>query len=227
MCAPRLISGPRTFSSVRVLCGGGPPHTFYSDLAVRGQGICAPGRATERPRLMARQGALSSRPVQDPAQTPWRQTVARGDIVDGFALEQLFCFADLLRIEGGRTAKSRAAGFSRFESSLCPIADQGALEFSQGGDHVKHEHAGRCAGIDRFVQGGEVDAPGAQIIHHDQQLAQRAAKPVESPHDKGVAGLAFIEDALKSGALKASTGDALVGDDGIAAIGLERQYLQV
>lgn len=92
---------------------------------------------------------------------------------------------------------------------------------------MKHEHAGRCAGIDRFVQGGEIDATGAQIIHHDQQLAQRAAKPVESPHDKGVAGLAFIEEALKSGALKASTGEAMVRNDGIAAIGLERQYLQV
>lgn len=36
------------------------PHTFYSDLAVRGQGIFDTDEATGRPRLMNREEALSS-----------------------------------------------------------------------------------------------------------------------------------------------------------------------
>jgi hypothetical protein len=90
-----------------------------------------------------------------------------------------------------------------------PLTDQVALELGQCGEDVEHELATRDSGIDRLLQAAEPDTTVGERGDGVDQVAQRAAEPVELPHHQGVAGAELVQDAVPLGAAAGAPAAAL------------------
>ena len=79
------------------------------------------------------------------------------------------------------------------------FADEVALELGQGREHVEDELAAGGGGVDRLLEAAEPDPALGQPGDGVDEVAQRAAQPVEFPDDQGVAGAELVQDLLEAG----------------------------
>jgi hypothetical protein len=71
-------------------------------------------------------------------------------------------------------------------------------------------------GVDRLLQAAEPDPAVGEAGHGVDQVAQRAAEPVELPHHQGVAGAELVQDLLEGGPVAARAAGGL-GEHPVAA----------
>jgi len=87
---------------------------------------------------------------------------------------------------------------------------------SASGEHVEDQLAARGSGVDRLLQATEPDPVLGQPGDGVDQVAQRAAQPVQLPDDQGVAGAELVQDLLEDWAVGAGAAGGL-GEHPVAA----------
>ena len=97
------------------------------------------------------------------------------------------------------TALARGA-----QARLSALADQIALELRQGAEDIEHQHTSRRGGVDVFGERTEPDASRRQLADLLDQVAHRAAEPIELPHNQRVAGAQIGQRFAKTGGIAES-----------------------
>ncbi|MBB5510048.1 hypothetical protein HDG35_006344 [Paraburkholderia sp. JPY681] len=78
-----------------------------------------------------------------------------------------------------------AACAGRRQTGASALADEVALELSQGAKQVKHESTTDRRGIDALLQAAQADAGGIEPLDQVNQVLQRPPEPVQPPdHDR-------------------------------------------
>src|SRR5512135_454440 len=111
------------------------------------------------------------------------------DVGDGVALVVVEGLGDLrlagVERSGPSTQPPPCPGGG--QSGLGALPDQVTLELSERAEDMEHQLAAACRGVDLLLQGLEADAPLLQHGDGVDEVAQRAAQPVQPPDHHGVA----------------------------------------
>ena len=165
--------------------------------------------------------------LQRPVQRPPRHVERLGYGVVIFALlDELAGMGDLLWGELGFAAHLHPTSDRRRAARLGAFLNQRAFQFRQYPDHLPHGAARGCGGINGFRQRPEGHAPHLQIIQKADQVAQRAAQPVEFPDRERVAISERLEALGQFGPPDMRPG-SLISKDKIAPHLLQGGKLQV
>ena len=73
----------------------------------------------------------------------------------------------------------RPSALCRRQAGRGALADHGALELSEGADHLHHHPPGRRGGVDVLGERAEAGTGLADLLHDVQQVLQRTGQPVE------------------------------------------------
>ena len=73
------------------------------------------------------------------------------------------------------------------QPSVCPLANEIAFELCESCEYVQDETTARGAGVDGLAQRAESDAHGLELVDLSDEVFQRPAEAVETPHDYCVA----------------------------------------
>jgi hypothetical protein len=102
------------------------------------------------------------------------------------------------------------------------LADQVALELSQGAEDVEDQLPAGGGGVDPLGQALEPNALLGQAGNGVDQVAEAAAEAVEPPDHEGVAGAELFESPVEAGAFRQGAGGGdEVDPSGLDAGGLE------
>lgn len=119
----------------------------------------------------------------------------RGDVGAALVIEPL---RERKRLGIGQllgTTTEPTSGSSRPQSRMRPLLDQVALELRQRTKDMEDELAAGGGGIDLLGETFEANSPPLQLGDGLDQVLERAAQPIESPDDQGVA-LPYIRERL-------------------------------
>ena len=136
---------------------------------------------------------------------------------------QLF---DLLGRQRVRPAKQPAAFASCRKACVSPLLDEIPLKLSKGAENVEDELASACPGVQLLLQGLEVHTPTLKLADRLNEVSQRPAQPVETPHNEGVPGSQVGHGLCKPWAVGEGTGRG-VGEDVLTACVCERVPLEI
>lgn len=100
---------------------------------------------------------------------------------------------EILLLELGWAPTPPASRASCVETGPCPLADDRALELSQGAEDVEHQLTARGGGVDRLGQGSEANPLPFHRLNGLDQLLDRPREPVELPDHKRVAGAHVVD----------------------------------
>src|SRR6185312_9348837 len=107
---------------------------------------------------------------------------------------------ELARPPNHPTAPSR-----RYHAGLGALGDERPLELRQRPHDVKDQHATWRGGIDQLRQRHQPDAPPLKLVHHLQEMRQRAAEAVKLPYNQIVSNLELRQALLQARAASAGT----------------------
>ena len=83
----------------------------------------------------------------------------------------------------------------------CALHDQVALELGDGREHVEHELASRCGGVDALLQDHEVDSPLPQAFGQLTEVLHAAAESIELDYHRQSPGRRYSRHLSSSGRL--------------------------
>ena len=111
------------------------------------------------------------------------------------------------------------------DARLLALADEPALHL---GDHAEHRHEDRARGVLRRegrLEHGQRRALRLELVHEVEDVAGRAAEPVELDDDELVAGADELDDRSQLVAALAALAAGLLGSDDLAAGGVQPSLL--
>jgi hypothetical protein len=100
----------------------------------------------------------------------------RGDHSYWLALgAKLAGMGDLLRGQFGLGAESDPTLPGGLHAGAGALSDQAAFEFGQDTNHLPHSAAGGGLGVNMLRQRAKLDAAGAELVEHHDEIAQTPA----------------------------------------------------
>lgn len=124
----------------------------------------------------------------------------RGATLRPFGIDDVELAPNHVRI-GWRTTEPGAARASDIDTGLHPFGDEFTLIIRQRPEQPDHKAPGGSGGIDAVDDRPEADVAVCEDVDGLEEVRQRTAKPIESPHDDNVARLSVGEEIPHLGTL--------------------------
>lgn len=93
---------------------------------------------------------------------------------------------ELLRRKGWSPTDQASPGPRGGHSCLGPLANDGAFELGHSAHDVKSQPSAGGRGVDSFAKRSEFDTSRAEVVDDADEVDQRSAQPIETPHHKHV-----------------------------------------
>lgn len=122
----------------------------------------------------------------------------------------------LVEIERLATTAQAATGAGCRKTGPRALAHQVLLELGQGAEQVEDQPPAAGVGVDRLLDALELRTALLQSLGALEQILQRAAQPIQSPHHQGVASAQIFERAAQTGPIGLGAA-GLVAVDALAA----------
>ncbi len=101
---------------------------------------------------------------------------------------------------------------SRRQSSHRALSNQLLLKLGQGRKEVEDESPSGGAGVEPLLERDEVDTAFVQPVHDLEQVADRAAQPVQPPHHQRVSLIEAFQALLQLGPIHRPAAQRLLVD---------------